>query len=530
MKTKNLILAIAMILCGLSVTSCKEDESGVARAVMGSSRVIEFPNADADPTMIRIASDGDWRVETPEWLTVTPSSGHAGTTDITIAASDNVREGKPDRPRRYVLEFRGDGQLSIFSVTVRQEGDKFRDIEPSTIAEAEELDEEAGIMFSKLPVLASTKNGFVGTDGKDYVYVTGVAAQANPGQKVDLLGTKALSDQNLTVINCEQITDVTTGTATPGAPRDITAEIDEYKSTRRELIKVKGYYDGSKVTVEGKTMSVLAEDCSTAIDLDEYNGHFVNITGVYSGTATPNVRMIVTDIEDLGAKEIVYFTDNINQLLSDAGYIDWFLYTRFPAQNKTADPVGEDNNSADLPMITTPVVDGITAKATLEKAGYKFTGTFNCQYGAKSGFYLRSGATNAQGMITLPSIKKFNTEPQGVQFTFEYCPNKGSAAGYDAVRVVVVVKNGNDVKTYPDGGFDLQTDLPRGSDGNNYSLPLSWHTTTIDLTGATLKEDTEISLRQIDSQFYDASGNAGKATGIYRFWFRNIKIFKENQQ
>lgn len=526
MKTKNLILAIAMILCGLSVTSCKDDDStGSAKAVMGSSRAIEFPNADADPTMIRIASDGDWRVEAPDWLTVTPSSGTAGTTDITISANDNVRDGKPDKPRRCVLEFRGDRQLSIFSVTVRQAGDKFRDIQPSTIAEADNIEEEQGVMFSKLPVLAATKNGFIGTDGKDYVYVTGQAAQANPGQLVDMLGTKAVSDQNLTVIQCEQITDAVSGTATPGAVRDITADLDEFKSTKRELIKVKGYYDGSKVSVDGKTMSVLAEDCSNAINLEDYNGHFVNITGVYSGTATPNVRMIVTGVEDLGAKEIIYFTDNFSTILD--GFQSWFEEQK-ATKKQTVDPVGDNDNGAYLPNLGTPKYNGISYKDALEKAGYKFEGQFNAQYGEKSGFYIRSGATNSQGMLTLPKVDKFGDKaPDGILFSFDYCPHKTGSA-WDEVSVIVIVKNGSDVKVYPDaGGYDLQQGL---LDPGNPSEAFKWCNAVIELKGATLTKDTEIFFRQIDSQYYGADGSAGKATGMHRFFMKNFKIYKENKQ
>ena len=100
---KNKLLSLLMVvglLCGLSLTSCKDNESGVANAVIASSHAINFPVSGTFPVSVEITSDGVWHVDTPDWITVTPSTGGVGRTEVIIEVDDNTTvAGETDRPR-----------------------------------------------------------------------------------------------------------------------------------------------------------------------------------------------------------------------------------------------------------------------------------------------------------------------------------------------------------------------------------------------------------------------------------------------
>ncbi|MDE7115582.1 MAG: hypothetical protein K2O56_04055, partial [Muribaculaceae bacterium] len=70
-RINSLLLSLAVAF-GCLLTSCDNDDNGgVAEAVMGSTRSLEFPVAGTVPAVIEIVADGAWQVETPEWITVT---------------------------------------------------------------------------------------------------------------------------------------------------------------------------------------------------------------------------------------------------------------------------------------------------------------------------------------------------------------------------------------------------------------------------------------------------------------------------
>lgn len=109
-------------------------------------------------------------------------------------------------------------------------------------------------------------------------------------------------------------------------------------------------------------MSVTAEDCNTDIKLSDFTGHVLTLTGVYSGTASPVVRMIVTGLEDLGLNETIYFQSNFDIVW--AFLADW----KGSGDNavKNLDAMGCDNDNVYLPNITTPKVSGVSALDALK--------------------------------------------------------------------------------------------------------------------------------------------------------------------
>ncbi len=507
MKNKiNLLLITLVSVLGVWLTSCSDDESGVATAVLGTTDNLEFPVTDAVPAIISIAADGDWHVDAPDWITVTPSSGVAGTTDVTIVVSNNERGGVADLPRKYTLVFKGEQKRSIFELTVRQEGDKFRDIQPSSIADVDSMEEESALQFKNLAVLAQTKKGFVGTDGKDFVYVTGDAAQARAGQLIDMFGTKAVNSVGLTEVICDQLTDVKSGSVPDVTPVDITGNIDSYKATKRTLVKATGIYDGTKLVISDKKMGISVVDNPVDCDMSKYAGHILTITGVYSGTASPVVNVIATSVEDLGLNEIIYCMTDFDNWWAD--YASW---TGSGAnEGKEIDCIGCDNVNNYLPNLTTPKINGVSPMDILKQKGWSITGSSTFQK-----MYIRLGATDKQGCLTTPKMPELGDGTEGVKVSFDWCPwrDKAPADGlnYDAVQIVVVVDK---------GGVETQFPVPALSLAAGASL--KWYPVEVDLKGVSLDKNTTITIRPIDDQCMPKYANKG----YFRFFLNKVKVFK----
>ncbi len=513
MKTKiNLFLISLLAAFGGFITSCSDDDNGgVAQAVIGSSQNLEFPVSDAVPTMIAVFSDGFWQCEAPDWITVTPSSGGAGTTDVTIEVSDNTRDGAADLPRKAILKFHGDQKRSFFEVTVRQSGDKFRDIKPSSIAEFETMDEEAAVEFAGLHVICKTKKGFVGTDGTDFVYVTGETTDINAGQAVDMLGTVMISDTRLHYAICDQITNVQNGDIPSVEATDITDNIDDYKSDKRTFIKATGIFDGTKLNIEGKTLSITAEDCNSEINLASYAGHILTLTGVYSGTASPVVRMIVTGLEDLGANETVYF-------LEDFEWFDPYVREYKNTEGKSpSDNVGGEFYSGAYNPQSTTIKDnnGFTTWDLLLAKGYELTSTSTSQAKKSIGVavnYLKMAVTRYTAALTLPKMPEAGDGVEGVHVKFDWTPmTDGGKKVWDQTEIVVVVETNGTETQFPVAPANLE-------DGKSL---YRWINEDIVLNGIKVNKDSRITIRNIDADFPDCGA------GVKKRWFiDNIKVYK----
>lgn len=512
MKTKiNYILLAVSLMIGVGFNSCKDDNDndGNAKAVLGSSANISFPINDPVPTIITIASDGDWHVEAPEWLTVSPMSGSQGATEVTITASDNVRGGAPDLPRTYTLEFIGSRKTGAFKVLVKQDGDLFRDIQPKTIAEFENINNEDPVELKGLTVVAPMTKGLVATDGTDIVYITGDDVKANKGDAVHVYGVKETSDAKLSLVKSHKFSVEGTGTASIPEAIDITGNLDSYKSTVRKMVKAKGFFDGKNLIVDGMKYSVTAENSDPSLKLANMAGHSITLTGAYSGTATPVVRFLVTGYKDHGANETVY-------LISDFAGM-WSMFADWDNGKGTMDVMGLDNAAGGyLPNITTPKVDGLSPLDILNQKGWRIDGGGNLE-GKGTGcnfqkFYLKMGSGSKENMLTFPQIEELGNGVENVKISFDWCPWRDKPAeegrAYDPTEIVLIV------------------------DGHQYTVPnpgcspgqkLQWYTVEFDLTEKINKNST-IQIRNIDDQFLPN----GAVTGNFRYMLNNIKVYKPN--
>ena len=98
---------MALAACCVTVSCSDDDEPVSAKAVLASASSLTFEGVSAAPQTIVVTSDADWYSETPENITVTPSTGHAGQTEVTVSITDNMRDGALDNPHDYEIVFRG---------------------------------------------------------------------------------------------------------------------------------------------------------------------------------------------------------------------------------------------------------------------------------------------------------------------------------------------------------------------------------------------------------------------------------------
>lgn len=223
--------------------------------------------------------------EVPDWVTVTPDSG-TGVMDVTVSVTDNMRDGAEDNPRKATLVFKGRTLASRAQVLITQNGDKYRDVKEYTAGELAALADETVISVPSAIVVAVTTKGFVISDDKntDNIFVSDATTVA-VGDKISLLGTKSSDSQKLaTVIDCDEVTVLSDGAVNYPEPEDISAKIDDYTSSKRGYVTVKGVFNGSTLTVsENAKYSVSVVDAPASLGLSALTGHIVTVTGYYAG-------------------------------------------------------------------------------------------------------------------------------------------------------------------------------------------------------------------------------------------------------
>lgn len=502
----SLIMVTAMVCTGF-LSSCKNEEGGAANAVIASTRAIEFPEKDSYPITLNITSDGDWHCDTPEWITLCPSTGTTGRTEVTVTVTDNIRDNAPDRPRKFSLKFMGEKSLSGYEVMVIQKGDKYRDLQPSSLKDLGSLEDDDAVMFSDAIVYSSTKEGMVLTDGTELVYAVGQKLPA--GSKASVIGSKYEADK-LPYVSVESLMEQGSAAIPALSASDITDEIDTYSNENRVLIKATGAFDGKQLRVTGMKNTIQVTDASTEIDLDALKGHLVTLTGVYNGSATPVVKMIATKAEDLGLNETLYFFEDFEWLTP--------LISSYVKDGKgVSDNVGKNlDNSADYynpQMATIKNSDGLSTWDLMLAKGYEFLAKDQSQAVKSNGWgltYLKISITTYTGGLKLPAIPELGDGAEGLILSFDWCPFAAKGFVYDPAEVVIILENGGKETQIPVPGHDLEK-------GEAYR----WIHQEIPLDGHKVDKDTRISLRNCDAQFPES-------TAVYktcRWFLDNIKIY-----
>lgn len=507
MKFIKHIYAVSLLSASLLLLwGCNNDEeTRLSDAVLASNASLTFEAQGNTDKIITVYADAAWETEIPEWVTVTPTSG-IGTTDVTISVTDNMRGGAEDNPRKATLVFKGRTLASRAEVLIIQNGDKYRDVKEYTVAEIEKLADEATLSLSEATVMAVTTKGFVVTDKEatGNLYVLNETA-VSVGDKVSILGVKTTDMQSMTAVECDQLNVLSTGSqVTYPQATDITDQIDTYTATTREYISVTGIYNGSTVTIKEANNGVSFIDPPASLRLSALNGHSITVKGYFSGVAEPVVRIIVTDIEDHGIIETIYFMEDFEWLDPWAEKGD--------GSKPAGQTVETDDLDAYAPQLPTPkiTVEGqeVSALQALESKGYEFLRVTTktegeCIYLQRN--YLKFGKTSYQAGIILPKIKDI---PDGAELvmSFDWCPMRQGSGKIDPVNLIIIVANGTDEQIFdvPESGFEA-------------GHKLEWINARIPLTGATVNEETRITIRQ--TQWPASTAN--------RWFLDNIKIVEK---
>lgn len=469
----------AVALCGF--WSCdKEDGDGLSKAVLASATTLTFEAQDASQKTITVYSDANWVSEVPEWVTISPTQGSAGTTDVTVSVTDNMRGGAEDNPRKATLVFKGSTLASRAEVVISQNGDKYRDVKEYTPGQVAELADESVVSIPSALVVALGPDGFMVSDaansGSVYIMSTETVAI---GDKVSILGTKGSDTQSLAIVECDKVEVVSTGgTVTYPAAEDITSQIDSYNPGSRKYVLVKGILVGSNITVEGAQYSVTITNASAHSTLSALNGHYVTAEGYFGGVAAPVVRLTLTKIKDDGVAKVIYFSEDFEQLEP------WSQAT------KAGRTVEEDNLDAEAPALysATVPIEGVAVSAfdAIESLGYKFIYDKEDHkriYLQQN--YIKFGKTGNHAGIILPAMDNI---PAGtkLKLSFDWCPMRQGSGKIDPVNLIVIISEGeNEIATY---------DVPECGWENGHVL--EWIRAEVEIIGVDITPETRITITQ----------------------------------
>lgn len=495
---KQITASVLMVaaLCGL--WSCNDDEDQLSKAVLASATTLNFEAQNASEKMITVYSDANWIAEVPEWVTISPTQGTAGTTDVTVSVTDNMRDGAEDNPRKATLVFKGSTLASRAEVLISQAGDKYRDVKDYKPSEIAALADETVVSIPDVIVVAVTTDGFIVSDAANAgnVYVIN-STPVNIGDRLSLRGTKGSDTQSLAIVECDELEVLSTGgTVTYPTPEDITSKVDSYNPKDRTYISVSGVLSGTNIVVEGAQYSVAVTNAPESMGIAALNGHSVTVKGYFAGVAAPVIRITLTEVEDKGIFKVIYFAEDFEWLEP------WALAV---AAGRT---VEDDNLDAYCPQLPTPKVDGVSALQALEAKGYEFLRVTTktegeCIYLQQN--YLKFGKTSYQAGIVFPAMDNI---PAGTKLTlsFDWCPMRQGSGTIDPVNLIVIISEGDkEIASY---------DVPESGWESGHKL--EWIRAEVAIEGVDITPETRITLRQ--TQWPASTAN--------RWFLDNIELSK----
>ena len=296
---KSYLAALSLLAITGVFTGC-EEESNVAKAVMASANSLSFPGEDVSEQLITVYSDAEWTADVPEWVSIEPTTG-SGTTDVTVTVNANMREGALDKPRTAELVFHGNTDMSRAVVLVKQEGNKFRDVQGISVSDAVKAEDKSVVIVNDAQVVALSTESFIISDGKANILVP-VAKELEIGAHVAVWGNKSTENGIPAFSICDKIEVKSAGAIEYPEAKDITESAETYTSEAIEFLTVKGVLRGELVSIENSAVSISVQNPIKALNLDKLNRHYVTVKGYYVGTAKPYHNMIVTEVEDRGKK------------------------------------------------------------------------------------------------------------------------------------------------------------------------------------------------------------------------------------
>lgn len=502
-KKTNIILAMLLAVAGVfSLTSCKDDEPTVAKAVLCSVFSLDF-DAEGGAQEVKVVSDAMWHVEAPDWITVSPETGE-GTTFVTITANTNYEGNEMNARRTANVVFKGNTKASEAVVVVRQDGDGYKGVVPCSGAEFYNKANEDVVIVKDMTVVAVYAGGFIATDGTNNVHAVGTDKPA-VGATISIYGNRDTDKYGMAYVLAEKTEAGGSASVTPAAV-DITADIDAYSTKELTHVTLSGFYEANSITVAEKTNRGFVVAAADGIDMKALVSHNVTVDAYCLGTAAPAVNLIVTGVTDNGIAEVVYFAEDFEWLEP------WSTEDPTSPAGQT---VETDNPDAKAQQLGTNKVDGISTYEALLAKGYSFP---ICCAASKDPRkpqaqtylqrnYIKFGLTGYYSGITLPKMTDI-PEGSSTVIAFDWCSMRQGSGKWDPTELVVVVKNGTE---------EQQFLVPTHAYAENDKY--AWLPVRIDL-GKSVQNGSEITIRNIDSQ-WPADGAA------LRWFIDNIKIVEK---
>lgn len=496
MKKSIYSLLTLCMAFAFGITSCSDDETPLAKAILASVNDIYFDAANPQSQIFNVTSDGDWTVETPDWITVTPSSGRTGRTEVTITVTKNTDEnGELNLPRIVTLKIKGLTSWATAEVAVHQEGNKFRGVSEIPVAQIANLKDGDGVILASVNVMDVVGSTAFVADGSDIVMVTNPTTELKRGDRVSISGAKGTDSNGVVCLSGEEIRYLGADDVPNIPAQDITKDLDNASYTFSNLVSVTGSMKSGGLEVEGKTKTVQLLGSVNGISISSYAGHKVTLVGYYCGNDSKVLKMMVGAVIDLGVEEVIYWSEDFEWLAP------------WSEASGTGDRVSSNDEAAKAVQIGSAVYNDITAKQALEEKGYKFIGIDKNMNPASAYVYLQInyldfGKTDYRAGMEVTGLKDI-PQDKTLELCYDWGPMRRGNGKLDPITPVVEIVNGDKTTTLTGTGHDWEV---------NHKL--GWIPQVFSLAGITVDENTIIRFKI--AQWEDAAN--------HRWFIDNIKI------
>ena len=514
---------LILVLASLAVfSSCVKDvEKTVATAIMTDKQSLEFGIEDELVQSLVVYADAPWTVETPSWITVDPASGSAGETEVAVTAKANIREALADRPRTETITFKGFNLYADATVTVFQNGDKYRDLVEGTLADAFAQAAETFVGVKDIQVVALTADGFVVKDETAISYVAADKTVA-VGDKGSVYAYVSSLNGTPSLKNTDKVTVTANADVDYSGATDITSTLQTYAPEQIELVTITGKLASKKITVYSEdgsaTGSVYVEllNAHSSLNMSELDGWLVEAKGYVFGKNGDAVYLVPVSLTGIQSLETIYFAD-------DFEWIQW----------ATVDAVGKDDQSSSVTNIwKADWADAFFAE--FNKIGYQYLwstvgdkefkegveqvanpsiGKEGSMYACKN--YLKFGQTSYSGALRLPALSSIQGTAN-IQIDFDWCWQVTGANKPDIMTVSVETTKGKFEQT----GLLVSEALESAQSQTDGESHLAWNHATVILTEATA--ETVLTIRPT----YADPNKQNAARSQNRWYLDNIKIIE----
>ncbi|MGM9763815.1 MAG: BACON domain-containing protein [Candidatus Cryptobacteroides sp.] len=514
MKLNNIFKAIAGIaVSAFMLVSCEQEKLVKPNALLSESS-LEFEAIGAEPQLLTIASDEEWMVDAPEWITVDPLQG-SNTMKVTVSVTDNVdKNGIKAAPRDGIITIALTRNNYSIEVLVRQKGDKYLNAADYTVSEAAALTDEVAVKIPEAGVMAATASAFVISDGSANMYVKG-ANTVKAGDKIALNGSIS-TKEGVPALIVDEVEVKGNEELSYPEPEDINGKLGDYKPAAVNYVTVDGTVLGASL-ISGTASATLVE----SEVLEEVNTHKATLCAYYVGNAT----YLVVSAKDNGADE------NVGTPLPFVEDFSWLepYVAAYNATNPSGGPVsdcvagsiasadGAVNVYSNAVMTAANPVTGLSFMDDFHARGYTDIN------GEKTSMYLqdmylkfgKTGAGNRQA-LGLPRFRIDGTD--NVVVSWDYCAQLQGDGTPDKVMLVLEITGPGKV-TNPASKEEVDNKEKRSDiiAVNQEKSECHWQRASVTVEGVT----TATTFSIVPSNW--------KETNAHRFYIDNISVMLESQ-